>query len=366
MSPEITRRSLTVLLICAALLAIGPAASQEQAPEESIPTIERTTVTQVVAPVTVLDRAGNYVNGLQPQQFRLFDNGKEQDIKVDVAFQPISLVIVIQANDHVEAILPQIQKIGNLIEPLVIGEQGEAAVLAFDHRFRIMQDFTSDSAKIADAVKKVKAGSSSSRLIDAVGRAVQMLRNRPQNRRRIVLLISETRDKGSESRVREALNFIQVHNVSLFSVDVSRFLTTLSAKETPPRPDPLPPAMHPLPPNVPATPNNVQQGFGTQGQSANFIPLFVEIFKDTKSIFVDNPVEVFTKGTGGAEFPFFKQRGLEEAISKIGEEIHSQYLISYNPNNKNEGGFHEIKVELARSDVKIRTRPGYWMASVVR
>lgn len=360
-------RVLVAVSICAVFLATRPATPQQQAPEEeTIPTIERTTVTQVVAPVTVLDRGGNYVNGLQPQQFHLFDNGKEQDIKVDVAFQPISMVIAVQANDHVEAILPQIQKIGNLIEPLVIGEQGEAAVLAFDHRFRIMQDFTSDSDKIAAAVKKIKAGSSQSRLIDAVGRSIQMLRNRPQNRRRIILLISETRDKGSESRVREALNFIQVQNVSLFSVDVSRFLTTLSAKEMPPRPDPLPPAMHPLPPNVPATPNNVQQGFGTQGQSANFIPLFVEIFKDTKAIFIDNPVEVFTKGTGGAEFPFYKQRGLEEAISKIGEEIHSQYLISYNPNNKNEGGFHEIKVELNRSDVKIRTRPGYWMASVIR
>jgi hypothetical protein len=84
-----------------------------------------------------------------------------------------------------------------------------------------------------------------------------------------------------------------------------------------------------------------------------------------KSIFVDNPVEVFTKGTGGQQFGFVKQRGLEDAIEHIGAELHSQYLISYNPNNKEEGGFHQIKVEVAAErDLKaVRTRPGYWLGA---
>ncbi len=86
------------------------------------------------------------------------------------------------------------------------------------------------------------------------------------------------------------------------------------------------------------------QATGSEGGSAQFVPLMVEIFKSSKAIFVDNPVEVFTKGTGGTEFSFAKQKGLEEAIAKIGEEIHSQDLISYSPNNKAEGGFHEIEV----------------------
>src|SRR5437588_5537834 len=105
-------------------------------PENIEQPIERTTVSVVVAPVTVTDHDGAIVNGLQPAQFRLFDNGKEQDIRVDVAFQPISLVIAIEASDRVDAVLTQIRKIGSLIEPLVIGDQGEAAVIAFDHRLQ--------------------------------------------------------------------------------------------------------------------------------------------------------------------------------------------------------------------------------------
>ena len=51
---------------------------------------------------------------------------------MDVSFTPISLVICLQANSHVQGLLPQLKKIGNLVKPLLIGEQGEAAVIAFD------------------------------------------------------------------------------------------------------------------------------------------------------------------------------------------------------------------------------------------
>ena len=56
--------------------------------------------------------------------------------------------------------------------------------------------------------------------------------------------------------------------------------------------------------------------------------------------------------------------GLEDAIAKIGQEIHSQYLITYTPNNKEEGGWHDIRVTVSgRTDLKVRSRPGYWVAS---
>jgi VWFA-related protein len=329
--------------------------------QEEQPVI-RTTVDVVIAPVTVLKEDGRLVNGLQPHQFRLYDNGTEQDIKVDVAYQPISIVIAIQASANTETVLKQVRNIGSLIQPLVIGEQGEAAVLAFDHRMRLMTDFTSDPDKIDKAVEKITAGGQMHQLNDAVNEAVRMLRTRPPNRRRILLLIAQTRDKGSEARARQVLSELQLHNVLLYSVNMSRLITTLTANPEPPRPDPMPPAARPLPPNVPATPHTVQQTWGSRGYAASFIPLFVEIFKTTKAIFIDNPMELYTKATGGAEFSFVRQQGLEDAINEIGTELHSQYLISYTPNNRDIGGFHEIEVKVSGArDVTVRTRPGYWL-----
>jgi hypothetical protein len=59
-----------------------------------------------------------------------------------------------------------------------------------------------------------------------------------------------------------------------------------------------------------------------------------------------------------------KERGLEDAIQKISDDIHSQYILSYNPDNKSDGGYHEILVTLDDKNLKTRTRPGYFLASI--
>lgn len=326
--------------------------------------IERSTVSVVQAPVTVTDRDGSLVSGLQPTQFHLFDNGREQNIRVDVAFQPISLVIVIQCSNRTDAVLTQIKKASVLFGPQVIGENGEAAVIAFDHRVREMQSFTNDPALINAAIKKINAGSSSARMIDAVDKAVYLLRSRPATRRRIILLVSENRDQASEGRVRETLLDAQLSNVTVYSVNISRMVTALTAQQEPGRPDPLPASAYSaMIPRGDATPTSVGQ-MTQLNNRIEFVPAFKEIYKDAKGLFVANPTEVFTHETGGQQFTFLKERGLEDAIQRISDDIHSQYIISYNPDNKNEGGYHEISVRMDQKDLRTRTRPGYYLASI--
>ena len=356
-------RSLILMSLAGMLLAQEPAQNPPPAQEE-VPDLRITVhVQNVLAPVLVYDRDGNFVNGLAPDQFHLMDNNKEQNIHVDVAYQPISMVILVQANGAVEKMLPAINKIGNLIQPIILGAQGEAAVVAFDHRIRTLQEFTSDADKITQAVRKIQPGSSNAHMIDATEEAIRMLSHRPQSRRRIILLIGETRDVGSEARGRETLISMQLNNIAFYAVDMSRIIVKLTAPPPVPTPDRLPPAMYPMPSNVPATPNTVSQVYGTQGNSADFVPLLLEIYRDAKAIFKRNPVEVFSAGTGGSQFSYYRRNGLEEAIQRIGELLHSEYLLSYSPNNKLDAGFHQISVyvnsPLAR---RIQVRPGYWMA----
>jgi VWFA-related protein len=367
-------RSFLASLLCLVILpAVTPAQQvASAAAAESSPTAQQPRfvgeVKEVLAPVTVTDKDGNLVNGLQPYQFHLTDNGKDQDIHVDISFEPISMVVAVQANAGVEAILPQVRKIPELLSQFIVGEQGKAAIVAFDHRIQVLQPFTSDSTKIDEAVKKIHAGSFTSRMVDALGESIRLLSHEPKNRRRVVLLISETRDLGSEGKKREVIFSAEINNVEVYAVDMSRFVDVLSGKQKAPRPDPMITTARQgtLPANVPATPTTVAQTFGQNGGRAEFLPLFKEILKDVKDIFVDNPVELMTKGTGGKEYSFYSQHGLESALSDIGRELHSQYMITYTPNNGNEAGFHEIEVGVGVSGVrgiKARTRPGYWVAA---
>jgi len=337
-----------------------PLPAQEEQPITRL----TTTVTNVLAPTLVYDRSGHMINGLQPDEFRIFDNGKEQNIHgVDVTFIPISLVVAIQGNARADKILPSVNKIGSLLKPILLGDQGEAAVVAFDAKIRTMQDFTSDADSITAAIKKINAGSSSSRLIDAVEESVRMLNTRNKDRRRILLVIGETRDYGSEARTKGTLIGMQIANITSYWIDMSHLLGTLTAPTPIPRPDNNPPASRPLPGGVPATPTTEMWASGGEGSRAEFIPLMVELFKDAKNIFTKSQAEWFTRGTGGNEFSFYTQKDLEHAIQAISDQLHSQYLISYTPNNRDEGGFHQISVEVVgHNNYRCETRPGYWVA----
>ena len=72
-------------LVCGLLLA-------QQTPPPATPDTQDSRfvvgVEYVSTPAWVYDRDGNTVSGLRPEQFRLFDNKKEQNIQVDVSFTP--------------------------------------------------------------------------------------------------------------------------------------------------------------------------------------------------------------------------------------------------------------------------------------
>jgi hypothetical protein len=126
----------------------------------------------------------------------------------------------------------------------------------------------------------------------------------------------------------------------------------------------IPATAMPMPSNTPATPTTVMQAYGTQGDSAQFMPMLIEIYRDVKAIFKANTVDIFTKGTGGEEYGYVRSRGLEEVINEIGESLHTQYTITYQPNNKDVPGFHPIEVDVLNKKAhSVRTRPGYWLGT---
>jgi len=321
--------------------------------------IFRSNVRAVIAPVTVTDRDGRVVNSLTTLDFQLYDNKKLQKITEDQATHPISLVVAIEASAEVEKIVPQVQKIGPLLSNLLIGDSGEIAVLSFDHRVQTLTGFTSDPDQINAAMKKLKPGSTSFRLNDAAMQAMNLLRNRPPTRKRILLLITESRDNGSELHVRDVLTAAEFANVVVYSVDMSHLVASLTSTAQLPRPDAIPPEARHLPAGQIGT-----QTTDAQNTMGDWTPALKEIFIAAKAIFIPNPLEVYTKYTGGREYSFMTQKTLERAVADIGEELHSQYLLTYSPNNQDEAGFHEIEVRILKPGLKVRTRNGYWLARV--
>lgn len=350
-------RKIPLVFLCAACLAQTPAPKSTSEADDKGPSIKVTT-SIVIAPVSVRQKNGEFVDDLQLGDFQLFDHNTPQTITADVRNEPLSLVVAVQKSLNMDKILPRIQRVGPMLNDILAGQDGEVALVAFDHRMQTVQDFTNETTKISEGLRNIKPGSSNHAVIDAEMYCIRMLRKRPKDRRKVLLIIAEKRDRGSELHVREALEEAEFDNVAIFSIDVSSIVATLTGEAVPQPPPPIPATAIHMAAGGDATPTTVEQNY----YLGNYVPIFTDIFKGVKSLFIEDTLDVFTRFTGGTQYSFVSERSLEKAVQGISREMHSQYLLSYSPNNQNVGGFHDIRVVVDHPGLEVRTRPGYYVA----
>ena len=348
-------------------IAPKPGASIQQAPPEAQAKL-KVRVALVTTPVTVRDSKGSMVPDLEVKDFRVTDNGVQQKIShFDLGGDPISLVILMETSSRIEPLLPQLRKSGILFTQTVMGPSGEAAVVGFNDGVDKLQDFTTNADQIEKTVTRLQAGTSGSRLYDAMAVGVEMLTGRPQatpekpGHRRVLLILSEATDVGSEAKLGEVLRQAQLANVTIYSVGLSTTAAELRQKPKDTRIRSTPPGTFPLPPQpgVPQTPTSEENRYG----NIDLMALAVWAVQHVENQVKDHALEVATTATGGAHFATFKDRSIEKATDEIGGELHSQYTVSYTPTGTNDTGYHEIKVEVDRKGLKVRARPGYYVAA---
>lgn len=293
----------------------------------------RTRVNLVVAPATVTDASGRFVNGLSEPDFEVLDNGAARKVRVDhsdFVLTPISLVICVQANNDANPALAKIRKTGSLIDTMITGDRGEAALLRVNEEIQVVQEFTAEGVRIRDAFRSLKTSGSGAKSLDAVEQAIRMLHERPGGRRKIVILIAEAKDRGSEAKLPDVLRLAQQENVTVYPLTFSVHATPWTAK-----------------------PEDIKPGDGM-----DLIRVVGELTRLGKS----NTAEELARFTGGRKLPFLTLGGLEAGLSRLGEELHSQYLISFAPAEvDNDGAFHVLSIRVkGRPELKVVSRPGYW------
>jgi VWFA-related protein len=340
-----------------------PGTSVQQPPQTKI----RTRVSLVNTPVTVRDSKGEMVANLEEKDFKVLDNGVPQKIThFDLGSDPLSLVILLETSSRVEPLLPEMRKTGIIFTDTVMGPDAEAAVVGFNDSVDKLADFTTNHDVIQSTINKLKAGTSGAKLFDAMAVGVEMLSGRPlptadsPGRRRVMLIMSEATDVGSEERLGAVLRQAQLSNVTIYSVGLSTTLAELKAKPKDNTPHTTPEGTFGLPPQpgTPQTPTTEAARYGT----GNLMDLVVWAVKNVKNKITDHALEIATAGTGGAHLATFKGQTIEKAVDEIGGELHSQYSLSYTPMGTNQTGYHEIKVQVDRKDLKVRARPGYYLA----
>jgi VWFA-related protein len=369
------------------ILALASAPLQAQAPAGPITPQPGTPVQQappqakivvrvslVNTPVTVRNARGEMVHDLDAKEFRITDNGVEQKIThFDLGGDPLSLVILLETSSRIDPLLPEMRKTGILFTQTVMGPSGEAAIVGFNDTIDKLQDFTTNTEQIERTIAHLQTSTSGSRLYDAMGVGVEMLSSRPQatpeapgpdkagtGRRRVLLVMSEATDAGSETKLGAVLRQAQLANVTIYCVGLSTTRAQLQAPPKDTRPQITPPGTFPLPPQpgTVQTPTTEAQRYG----NIDLLALAVWAVQHIHDQVKDHALEVAATATGGAHLATFKDRSIEKAIDEIGGELHSQYTLSYTPTGTNDTGYHEIKVQVNRAGLKVRARPGYYVA----
>jgi VWFA-related protein len=146
----------------------------------------RVNTTLVTIPVSVMDRDGRYVPNLQKEEFRIWEDGVEQEVaffqSVD---KPFSVVLMLDTSPSTEFRLEDIQDAAvTFVNQL--RRDDRVMVLSFDNDIKVLSDFTTDRNKLERAIMRSRTHNGTS-LYDAVDTVINQHLSRVQGRKAIVL-----------------------------------------------------------------------------------------------------------------------------------------------------------------------------------
>jgi Ca-activated chloride channel homolog len=267
--------------------------------------------------VSVTDNKGKLITNLVKEDFKIFEDGKPQTIRTysRETDLPLSIALLVDSSGSViEQIKFEQAAAIDFFFNTMKRRKDRGIVIGFDSVPRVLSDsthdgFTDEPERLADAVRKIKAGGGTA-VYDAVYGAVQQkLSHEDGERRRLLILISDGDDTSSKKSLTEALEMAQRHDTTIYAISTNKTSDTRSRDKV-------------------------------RG---------------------DDVIQKMVDETGGKAYFPLKLDDLAADFQKIGQELRSQYVISYAPINQDlDGTYRKVRIEVSNKKYTARTRLGYF------
>ncbi|HSM84547.1 MAG TPA: VWA domain-containing protein [Candidatus Limnocylindrales bacterium] len=345
----------------------SPAAQPDATPPPAVPRNQQGLVTSrndlytfsvavnfVQVPVTVQDSSGHLVTGLGPKDFTVLEDGVAQQLKffTSDAF-PLSAAVVLDTD------LPSttMRKVNESLPALIgaFSEFDEVALYRYGHTVQMVSSFTGATNVSTPMLNKIKrpgreggppmvgggpfshsgpminghegvpgqmdSGSNpqpvqeSYVLNDAILRAAQDLSRRPRDRRRIIFVISDGRELGSNARYDEVKKVLLANNIQVYALGVDTAAIPIYDRL-----------------------NRIRvPGFGY----GNILPKYVS-------------------DTAGKMYAEFDRGSIEAAYARITDVARNQYTLGYTTRVTASTGYRTIEVRVHRSGLTVLAKQGYY------
>ncbi len=267
--------------------------------------------------VSVADSKGKMATNLKKESFKVFEDDVLQTIR---AFRtdtdlPLSIALLVDASGSIVDKLKFEQAAAtDFFFNTVKRKKDRAAVISFDSTAYLQTDdnpdgFSDEPERLSDAVKRIRAGGGTA-VYDAIYTSVKTkLALEKGERRKVLILISDGEDTASRYSQTEALEMAQRHDVTIYAISTNKTSDTRSREKV-------------------------------KG---------------------DEVIQTLVEETGGKAYFPLKLDDLASDFQKIGDELRSQYVLSYTPTNPIlDGTYRKIRVEMTDKKYKARTRQGYF------
>lgn len=267
----------------------------------------RVEVEAVNLQVTVHDEeTGKFVKDLEKSHFRIIEDGVLQQITnfTQETDLPLAIALAVDTSASVKLKLEFEKEAALDFLFSVMRPSDRALLLEFDSGVTLLHDFTSNPNDLAREINSLKAGGGTS-LYDAIY-LVSEQKMLDEEGRKVLVILSDGADVTSRHSFAEALDMAFRSETTVYGISTTRFGADVD-----------------------------HEG--------------------------DNALKQLVEKTGGQAYFPFSTRDLTKAFETINEELRSQYNIAYVPTNKlRDGRFREVKVEVNKSDVRLRHRKGYF------
>jgi VWFA-related protein len=294
--------------------------SQDKSAQGQEPLKTQVSVVNVFA--TLRDKHHTIISDLTQNDFKILEDGQEQKVaffskELEI---PITLGILMDTSGSMDRILPAEQDAASRFVRRVLRKNDEAMVISFDVDVNLLADFTQDTSVLERAIRRtvmnappagiggtggtVPQYGGGTNLYDAVYLAAHD-ELASEAGRKAVILLTDAEDTGSRLKIQDAIEAAQRADAVIHVLLIRDFMAT----------------------------SGVGPGVAIKMASE----------------------------TGGRVIDVHNEKTLEKAFDEISEELRSQYVLGYYPTNeKRDGSFRKIQVEVDRPDVKVLARKGYY------
>lgn len=312
--------------------------------------VVRVNTSLVTIPVSVMDRDGKYIPNLYKEDFRIYEDGTEQELAYFATVEkPFTVALIIDTSNSTAFKLEEMQDAA-IAFVNQLREDDRVLVVTFDDDIKVISEATSDRNALRNAIRRTRRGGST-KLYDAVDWVMKNRLSRIDGRKAMVLFTdgvdTSSRRASYESTVRDAEELdtlVYPVHYDTYERNADYGSSWPSRRRRPsisigrfPFPIPLP-------------------GGGTIGGGGGGGGGVSRSDHERGSRYLRELAE----RTGGRQYEASDLRYLTQSFAAIAEELRRQYSLGYYPRMQAAtAGRRQIKVRVNRPNLVVRARDSY-------